>query len=69
MLSSLVLGVGMFVITAVINSFGSDIVAAYTIGSKVEQLATLTFSNMAFSFSVFAGQISAPSCTAAFWTP
>lgn len=53
---SLVLGVGMFVITAVINSFGSDIVAAYTIGSKVEQLATLTFSNMAFSFSVFAGQ-------------
>ena len=46
----------MFVITAVINSFGSDIVAAYTIGSKVEQLATLTFSNMAFSFSVFAGQ-------------
>src|SRR5699024_737628 len=29
---SAVLGVGMFVITAVINSFGSDIVAAYTIG-------------------------------------
>ena len=53
---SLVLGVGMFVITAVINSFGSDIVAAYTIGSKVEQLATLSFSNVAFSFSVFAGQ-------------
>ena len=46
---SLVLGVGMFVITAGIHSFGSDIVAAYTIGSKVEQLATLTF-------SVFAGQ-------------
>jgi len=46
----------MFVITAVINSYGSDIVAAYTIGSKVEQLATITFSNMAFSFSVYAGQ-------------
>lgn len=53
---SLVLGIGMFVITAVINSFGSNIVAAYTIGSKVEQLATLSFSNVAFSFSVFAGQ-------------
>lgn len=51
-----VLCVGMFVITAVINSFGSDIVAAYTIGGKVEQLATLSFSNLAFSFSVYAGQ-------------
>ena len=51
-----VLCVGMFVITAVINSFGSNIVAAYTIGGKVEQLATLSFSNLAFSFSVYAGQ-------------
>ncbi|HIV47565.1 MAG TPA: MATE family efflux transporter [Candidatus Acutalibacter stercorigallinarum] len=51
-----VLCVGMSVITAVINSFGSDIVAAYTIGGKVEQLATLSFSNLAFSFSVYAGQ-------------
>ncbi len=53
---SLALCVGMFVITAVINSHGSDIVAAYTIGSKVEQLATVSFSNIAFSFSVYAGQ-------------
>lgn len=53
---SAVLCVGMFVITAVINSFGSDIVAAYTVGGKVEQLASVTFSNVAFSFSVFAGQ-------------
>lgn len=51
-----VLCVGMFVITAVINSFGSDIVAAYTVGGKVEQLATISFSNVAFSFSVYAGQ-------------
>lgn len=55
-LQSLLLCVGMFVITAVINSYGSDIVAAYTIGSKVEQLATISFSNVAFSFSVYAGQ-------------
>ena len=53
---SAVLSIGMFVITAVINSFGSDTVAAYTIGSKVEQLATVSFSNVAFSFSVYAGQ-------------
>lgn len=53
---NLLLGVGMFVITAVINSYGSDVVAAYTIGNKVEQLATVTFFNMAFSFSVYAGQ-------------
>jgi putative MATE family efflux protein len=53
---SMVLCVGMFVITAVINSFGSDIVAAYTVGGKVEQLATVSFSNVAFSFSVYAGQ-------------
>ena len=51
-----VLCVGMFVVTAVINSFGSDIVAAYTVGGKVEQLATVSFSNVAFSFSVYAGQ-------------
>lgn len=53
---SAVLSVGMFVITAVINSYGSDTVAAYTIGSKVEQLATVSFSNFAFSFSVYSGQ-------------
>ena len=50
------LSIGMFVITAVINSFGSDVVAAYTIGNKVEQLATVSFYNLAFSFSVYAGQ-------------
>lgn len=55
-LQNILLSVGMFVITAVINSYGSNIVAAYTIGSKVEQLATISFSNMAFSFSVYAGQ-------------
>ncbi len=55
-LQSMALSVGMFVVTAVINSHGSDVVAAYTIGGKVEQLAVISFSNMAFSFSVFSGQ-------------
>jgi len=53
---SAVLSVGDMIITAVINSHGADIVAAYTIGSKVQNLATITFSNIAFSFSVYAGQ-------------
>ncbi len=56
MLQSMALSVGMFVITAVINSHGSSVVAAYTIGGKVEQLAVISFSNMAFSFSVYTGQ-------------
>lgn len=53
---NMVLCIGMFVITGVINSFGADIAAAYTIGNKSEQLATVFFSNIAFSFSVYAGQ-------------
>lgn len=50
------LSVGMMVVTSVVNSFGSDIVAVYTVGGKVSQIATVTYSQLAFSFSVFAGQ-------------
>lgn len=50
------LSIGDMIITAVINSHGADIVAAYTIGSKVQNLAAITFSNIAFSFSVYSGQ-------------
>ena len=53
---SISLSIGMMVITRVINSFGSDIVAAYTVGSKTEQLVALAFSQFAFSFSVYSGQ-------------
>lgn len=55
-LQSAVLSVGDMIITTVINTHGADIVAAYTIGSKVQSLATVSFSNLAFSFSVYAGQ-------------
>lgn len=55
-LQSMALSVGMFVITYVINSYGSGVVASYTIGGKVEQLAVISFSNIAFSFSVYSGQ-------------
>lgn len=55
-LTSCFLSVGMLVITSVINSFGSSVVAAYTVGSKVENIAVLLFNQFAFSFSVYAGQ-------------
>lgn len=51
-----VLCIGDMIITSVINSHGADVMAAYTIGSKVQQLATISFSNLAFSFSVYSGQ-------------
>ena len=56
LLQNMSLSIGMLVITSVINSFGSDIVAAYTVGGKVEQIVVITFSQVAFSFSVFSGQ-------------
>ena len=53
---NVMLSVGMMAITYVINSFGEDIVAAYTVGGKVEQLATVVISQVAFSFSIYSGQ-------------
>lgn len=55
-LQSSLLSIGMLAITSVINGYGSDIVAAFTVGSKVEQLAVVAISQFAFSYSVFAGQ-------------
>jgi len=56
MLQFSVLAIGMMVITGVTNSFGSDIVAAYTVGGRVEQIASLTFSQVAMSFSIYSSQ-------------
>lgn len=53
---NVMLSVGMMAITYVINSFGEDIVAAYTVGGRVEQLVTIVISQVAFSFSVYSGQ-------------
>ena len=51
-----VLSVGQMAITSCINSFGSSIVAAYTVGCKVEQVVITVFGQLAFSFSIYAGQ-------------
>ncbi len=55
-LQNVLLSVGMLAMTYVINSFGEDIVAAYTVGGRVEQIATVLFSQVAFSFSIYSGQ-------------
>lgn len=55
-LQSALLSVGMMVITGVINSYGSNVVAAFTVGSNVQNLAAMLFSNFAFGFSVYVGQ-------------
>ena len=45
-LQSLFLSVGMMVITRVINGYGSNVVAAFTVGSNVQNLAVMLFSNL-----------------------
>lgn len=55
-LQSAMLSVGMMVITRIINSYGSDVVAAFTVGSNVQNLAVMLFSNFSFGFSVYVGQ-------------
>lgn len=49
-LQSLFLSVGMMVITRVINGYGSNVVAAFTVGSNVQNLAVMLFSNFSLDF-------------------
>lgn len=49
-LQSLFLSVGMMVITRVINGYGSNVVAAFTVGSNVQNLAVMLFSNFSLEF-------------------
>lgn len=55
-LTNALLAVGMMVVTGVVNFFGSDVVAVYTVRGKVNQIATVSFGQLAFSCVVFAGQ-------------
>ena len=56
LIQNLGLSVGRLGISGIINPFGSDIVAAFTVGSKAESLSTVAFAQFTFSFSVFSGQ-------------
>lgn len=55
-LQSMLLGVGDMVVQSVINSFGTNVVAAFSTGTRVMNLCILTFSSVAHSFSVYSGQ-------------
>ena len=55
-LQSAFLSIGMMAITRIINGYGSDIVAAFTVGSSVQSLCVMFFSQFSFGFSVYAGQ-------------
>lgn len=52
----LLLSVGDMTIAAIVNSFGTNTVAAYTVGTKCMQIVQLSFSQVAFSMSVYTGQ-------------
>lgn len=55
-LQGVMLSIGMMVITRVINGFGADTVASFTVGSNVQNLAVMLFSSFSFGFSVYVGQ-------------
>lgn len=50
------LSIGDMTVTSIVNSFGTDTVAAYTVGTKCMQIVQITFSQVAFSMSVYTGQ-------------
>lgn len=56
LLQNSLLCIGTMVISSVINGFGTAVVAAYSLGGRVEQLVSVLFSQIAFSFSVYSGQ-------------
>ena len=50
------LSIGDMTMTRVLNSFGTETVAAHTIGFKCQQIVQLAFSQVAFSMAVYTGQ-------------
>ncbi len=51
-----VCAVGVIIVQAAINDFGSDTVAAYSVGGKIENLITQFFPAIGMGLSTFAGQ-------------
>jgi putative efflux protein, MATE family len=50
------LSIGEMVTTGVVNSFGTDVVAAFATGNRVQQFAMLLYFTIAEAFAVYAGQ-------------
>lgn len=53
---SILLAIGDMTITRVVNTFGTDVVAAYATGSRIMQFSMMFCMTIAQAFSVFAGQ-------------
>ena len=51
-----VCAIGVIIVQAAINSFGSNVVAAYSVGTKIENVITVVFSVLGMAISTFAGQ-------------
>ena len=51
-----VCAVGVIIVQAAINGFGSDTVAAYSVGGKIENITTQFFPALGMGISTFAGQ-------------
>lgn len=55
-LQALFLSVGDMVVSSVVNTYGTDTVAAYATGNRVTQIASLLYFLLAESFAVYVGQ-------------
>ena len=51
-----VCAIGVVIVQAAINGFGSDIVAAYSVGTKIETVITVVFQVLGMALSTYAGQ-------------
>ena len=51
-----VCAIGVIIVQSAINGFGSDTVAAYSVGGKIENLVTQFFPALGMGISTFAGQ-------------
>lgn len=55
-LQGLFLSIGDMVVAGMVNSFGTDVVAAYATGNRIQQIATLVFFTLSEAFAVYVGQ-------------
>ncbi|MFP4525150.1 MAG: MATE family efflux transporter [Bacteroidales bacterium] len=51
-----VVAVGMMALIGIVNKFGTDVIAAYSVAARVNSLATLPAMNFAAALSTFVGQ-------------
>ena len=51
-----VTAIGVIIVQAVLNEFGSDSIAAFSVGNKIENLLTQFFMALGMAISTFAGQ-------------